>query len=60
MGKATGREEVTRHTGKKTHPGKNKTQVRYCRTCGMEFMAIPEGGSGYMHKNCCSQCTYTG
>eukprot|EP00972_Heterocapsa_arctica_P104040 15333521-Heterocapsa_arctica.AAC.1 len=41
-------------------PWQVKPQIKCCRTCGMGFMAAPQGWSGYMHKNCSSRCTHTG
>eukprot|EP00972_Heterocapsa_arctica_P072608 10720427-Heterocapsa_arctica.AAC.1 len=41
-------------------PRNDKPRLRYCRTCGMPFIAVPDQWTGYMHTNCCSQCTRTG
>eukprot|EP00972_Heterocapsa_arctica_P010964 1606953-Heterocapsa_arctica.AAC.1 len=41
-------------------PWQVKPQAKRCWTCGMEFMAEPQGWYGYVHKNCCSRCTNTG
>eukprot|EP00972_Heterocapsa_arctica_P069778 10309132-Heterocapsa_arctica.AAC.1 len=35
-------------------PWQVKPQIKSCRACGMGFMAVPQGWSGYMRKNCCS------
>eukprot|EP00972_Heterocapsa_arctica_P053752 7917806-Heterocapsa_arctica.AAC.1 len=34
-------------------PWHDQPQLRFCRTCDMSFLAVPEQRSGYMHKNCC-------
>eukprot|EP00972_Heterocapsa_arctica_P037687 5546655-Heterocapsa_arctica.AAC.1 len=38
----------------------DQPQLKFCRTCVMAFVAVPQGRSGYMHKNCCSLCANTG
>eukprot|EP00972_Heterocapsa_arctica_P056995 8409804-Heterocapsa_arctica.AAC.1 len=42
-------------------PEKHAYEVlKCCETCGMNFMTVPIGWSGYIHKNCCSKCTGSG
>eukprot|EP00972_Heterocapsa_arctica_P066983 9885490-Heterocapsa_arctica.AAC.1 len=40
--------------------GEVRAQLRCCGTCGLDFMAVPQGTDGYLHTHCCSSCTATG